>query len=588
MEEKYTTSQSIENLRILFFSDWRIQPLDLLEKMLDEVGPIDLIIYGGDDVDRFLPSVQLPPEVEISIHEVCHWNSSHTRITNPKTVISHLVFNTNLKPWPDLRSVKAWDFNKIKSVLRPLETDNKFMQLAAKAKYGLCAIIGNDCRPEDKHIIKVPGVVDIHDSPQLYGGWGFVGIEGAIYFESKNEAINKIGYVTYPDSSVITHIDNAKKRLEIKSEQLVIVSHTPPQGCLDVGIRFGFKHLGSPSLRRYILENQPALVLCGHCHSCGGCSKVIGNTLVVNSASDDRQIKYTHAAIIDLKQGELPEVTWLDPTPHSVAFMPVIGPKRFEKLREAGIFHSKDLFEADESVYKSIKFGLKRTQHLRALNSALRINEPVWLIDAQMELPEELIYYDVETGLILDDPISSVQQPWLIGAMSSDTLGVKQWCVPELKPQPRRKMYKEFIDYIKCYPNATLCSWSGTGFDNRTIRVGLRDWFPKAVKEWEKIPEIDLLKIIRGHMVLPIYNMSIETVAKWCGFYDTHENLKDDMDGFQVGLSYELYKRMKEPLDVERICRYNANDVLILTYIAKWFLQENKRRYKDSKSRGMN
>ncbi len=42
-------------LRIFFFTDWRVAPLELAEAMLEAAGPVDLILYGGDDVARFAP-----------------------------------------------------------------------------------------------------------------------------------------------------------------------------------------------------------------------------------------------------------------------------------------------------------------------------------------------------------------------------------------------------------------------------------------------------------------------------------------------------------------------------------------------------
>lgn len=33
-------------LRIFFFSDWRIQPLELAEELIKSAGPLDVIVYG--------------------------------------------------------------------------------------------------------------------------------------------------------------------------------------------------------------------------------------------------------------------------------------------------------------------------------------------------------------------------------------------------------------------------------------------------------------------------------------------------------------------------------------------------------------
>lgn len=60
----------------------------------------------------------------------------------------------------------------------------------------------------------------------------------------------------------------------------IVVSHSPPLGALDSVRR---RNIGSPGLRDYIRQYEPALVVCGHCHEGLGEAR-IGATLVVNTA----------------------------------------------------------------------------------------------------------------------------------------------------------------------------------------------------------------------------------------------------------------------------------------------------------------
>src|SRR6266851_2155092 len=53
-------------LRIFFFSDWRIQSLDLAEELIQSVAPVDVIVYGGDDVARFVPPPEVPATITIA------------------------------------------------------------------------------------------------------------------------------------------------------------------------------------------------------------------------------------------------------------------------------------------------------------------------------------------------------------------------------------------------------------------------------------------------------------------------------------------------------------------------------------------
>ena len=61
----------------------------------------------------------------------------------------------------------------------------------------------------------------------------------------------------------------------------VLVSHSPPKGCLDVDS--SGESRGSESVRDTIRVKHPALVVCGHIHACGGKTETFHGTTVVNA-----------------------------------------------------------------------------------------------------------------------------------------------------------------------------------------------------------------------------------------------------------------------------------------------------------------
>src|SRR5262249_7874393 len=61
----------------------------------------------------------------------------------------------------------------------------------------------------------------------------------------------------------------------------VLVSHSPPQGAVDVSSRG--QSLGSVSVRAAIQRTRPLLVVCGHIHASAGQQASIGTTPVVNA-----------------------------------------------------------------------------------------------------------------------------------------------------------------------------------------------------------------------------------------------------------------------------------------------------------------
>ncbi|RAQ98389.1 ribonuclease H-like domain-containing protein [Thermogemmatispora tikiterensis] len=483
-------------MRIFFFSDWRIQELELAEQLLRSVAPVDVIVYGGDDVRRFQVS----------------------------------------------------------------SGRNYFSQLASYARYGLLGVIGNDCGPEDRLVLHARGVHDLHAEPLLIEDVGFIGIEGAICDGERNS----IGKILHPESEVRAHLDQARQRLGEAARRLVVVSHTPPAGCrLDIGIRFGFSRLGSEALKEFVFTQQPALVLCGHCHSRGGKTALLGEALVVNGASDDVNPELARAALIELEAtAALPTVTWLEPPARLRG--PHIGPRRAARLAAYGITRLEELRTAPLEVLKAIQFGPQRRLVLDSYLRACQENCAIWLKAPQ--LPSPLLFYDVETGLASCDPLQlGTPEPWLIGTFDGQTL--RQWAVPEEHPGRRQAMYRDFLAYVEAHPGATLCSWSGRRFDERSIEAGLARWAPSLLPRWRSLPKLDLLQALKKILVLPLASWSLKEVAVWCGF-----RFSGDLDGFEAGLLYEEYRTYGEPLPVETLMGYNAEDVLALAHVMQYLL----------------
>src|SRR3989338_2812176 len=107
-------------MKIFAFSDWRVQSISgLIDYLKSLEHKPDVILYGGDDVNRFGSSLG--------------------------------------------------GFS-----------ENKFEELAKYSKYGVFGVIGNDCSKEHKKILNGKKVFDLHDFPQKIEEYLFVGVEGAV------------------------------------------------------------------------------------------------------------------------------------------------------------------------------------------------------------------------------------------------------------------------------------------------------------------------------------------------------------------------------------------------------------------------
>lgn len=136
------------------------------------------------------------------------------------------------------------------------------------------AVAGNMDNPFHEDVFLKLGV-SLNARGVLYNEIGLFGVSSAPFSKlntpyeiSENQIYDRIisGY---------KYITEAKLK--------ILVSHAPPHGTkLDI-IRSG-DHVGSKSVREFIEDKQPDLVICGHIHESRGIDE-IGKTKIVNCGS---------------------------------------------------------------------------------------------------------------------------------------------------------------------------------------------------------------------------------------------------------------------------------------------------------------
>ncbi len=569
-------------MRILFFSDWRIQPMEWIDRMLDESGDVDFIVYGGDDTRRFAPRVEWSPDVFAQADELAR---RKRKLASAVAAMAKILGRDPVFV-PEAEE-SAWVGQSLplfpERILRHFESPNGsyFQRLGERSRHGVGAVIGNDCSPEDRAVLSGTGVVNLHKQPVKVGAWGFVGIEGNIVWTDRDgRRVNAVGLIPHQDSEVRDMLERGLRDIKVNERHLVVVTHTPPRGLLDLAIRFGVSHLGSPALEEFVRERVPALVLCGHAHSRGGRAVRVGDTLVVNAASSDNRAKEAHGALIEIEEGALPELRWLDPARHSTTAVFGVGPVSERKLASVGITTADALYSAP--IGELIRGGIKpaTAASFAAKGSAFCAGAPVWLESRHEHVPDAVVLYDVETGLAPGrfDPLRfdyeagasrevAGQEPWLIAAgIGTADDEVSQWESLDEDRAARRRMFKDFLDFVEASGNTT-CAWSGTGFDDRAIVAGLGRWYPQGLVRWERVRKLDLCAIMKRSLELP-GSWSIKDVSRFLGWQGPEE----EWDGFQAGLAYEAYRQLGEPFDVEGVKRYNRLDVVQLAFTYRWYV----------------
>jgi Icc-related predicted phosphoesterase len=109
----------------------------------------------------------------------------------------------------------------------------------------------------------------LHGTGVAIGGANFFGLGGGV-------PVTPFGSWSYDFSE-----EQAAELLKDFPVGGVLVSHSPPKGCLDTD--GNGESRGSTAVRDLILTKKPALVVCGHIHASAGRTETFHGTTVVNA-----------------------------------------------------------------------------------------------------------------------------------------------------------------------------------------------------------------------------------------------------------------------------------------------------------------
>jgi Icc-related predicted phosphoesterase len=472
----------VRDLRLVVFSDYRVQDVSLLVEFLKQLEPRpDLILYAGDDVERF-----------------------HVGSTN------------------------------FFEVLASLTTD------------GLCAVIGNDLSSDEdnekrksfeqrvkaeRQYIQGKRVYDVHGKPRIFGEYAVIGSDGTEHHCTREQIITK-------------HLrDSAKK---VKGKKIIVLSHLPPRGTVDLGLRFGRGHKGSVPLRKFAIARKDiALIVCGHIHFCGAQEKKLGRTLVVNAASHDDNGAPGRVGIIDIQDGKIGKVKW-----HllwELSSIPGVGESRQLKLLEAGIRTPQDLAAASEQrIALILKSGIAVAMELCARARSLCRQEIV--VRKSLTLPtEKRAYLDIETDL-------EGKLIWLIGIHVDEEN--KSYSFYAENSSEEKKILIEMLKFFEERPKLNIFAFSGSQFEPRLLGKRLAaHGLPQTVTAQIR----DIYSEVHEAFAFPCQTLGLKDIANCCGFKWRDEG----MSGFTLALMYASSGKKIKRMAI----RYNEDDLLSLKHV---------------------
>ena len=541
-----------EGVRVLAFSDWRTQDLDLPLAVAREIGDIDLIIYAGDDVRRFATGsnharanllaaiskagasvggggysenwvhssgwfrtkkpligfgivfvdsgAELPPAIvggpvttadgrvgivleakdirALSQQRMPPWSTGwllNTEVElqpiDPHAIAASIlaaprgivVLSLGRRKKGPQRPADFREAVYAAVGIEPPPPRNRFQRLARLARDGVAAVIGNDCKPNDSRYLDAPGVHDVHATPLVARGWTVLGLQGAP---------GKLGLTLYSERAASRHLDE-QLASALTPEKVIVVTHAPPAGTLDLAVRYGFDHIGSKALAKFIARHHPRLIVCGHVHREGGRSALLGSTLVVNAANHDDRDSPARLALIDLPDVGMPSVEWLEP---DLVRIQGIGPSIKEELWRRRIHTTRELMtfvaaqqELESSPAPVPLFGPERTRraflHAAAIRSRRFVADPV--IPPMPALPESAIYLSIQTTTSPPRQYEVQAEPplpWCISVRAQDGTVTHFWTEagkPTVYAHELRRAIDGAIDLVQELQPEFVLTWGG-------------------------------------------------------------------------------------------------------------------------------
>lgn len=454
-------------------------------------------------------------------------------------------FARNLEELPDFILYAGDDLGRFFE-----EGVNHFSELAEYTKQNkVLAVAGNDDLADVKIVLKSRNVHDLYRSPLIHEQFAFLGIEAST---------SGPGLLKHSEKEIEQHLK--KQGRNIKDKTVIILSHTPPYGTLDLGIRFakpedGAHHIGSAALRDFILGHGVKLVVCGHCHSQGKLSSDLGETKVVNITSHDSPGAFGNFALIDVDSSGSLSVEFHDTSEQiatdSLLNLHGVGPVTESTLLKVGIGTVKQLSQARDLYKISDSSGIPISV-IRKLKAKAKsfCEKRTFQIEEFKPISGELILFDIETDI-------ACKRVWLIGTYKDGQFlqfSANTWA-------EERKMLSKFLDFLRSYPRSKLVSFSGTNFDRNVVERALRR-LKLDFHSFLSHVHIDMCQQLRNCFIFPTQSYALKDLASFLGY----EFKYSELCGLIVALEYHRHIQDGTPLN-PKVFEYNEDDVKALSFI---------------------
>jgi Icc-related predicted phosphoesterase len=561
-------------MRLLAFSDWGIQPIEDILHIAENLKP-DFAVYCGDHTSRFKEKDK-------------NYLSILASMTKQKKVLvvlgnDDVLYDNAIENTMKSVHVSYGDENTKENILKILKTlrehqktrlNHKGTKLPVNqnTRLNIC-ISPKQTESTSAQVLSGDGIYNLHQKPFIFQDYAFIGLGGqlgtAFFAEIKapplflpHHSSEKRDEEAY--QVVKGYLDTQLAKVE-KDKKIIIISHAPPYGVLDIGLRLGQNHIGSRALRDFIEGNKVALALCGHCHLFGGRAEQLGTGYVINCASHDygerndkeEGIYDGNYAVIEIQDSRVSyELCKNNPSLGCMTKLNQVGPRRIQHMLDAGIRSLEDVSEQNRKTIESLPGSSKWhadmwIRQVKAIQSG-----KFEVFDRKRLIPllgiENPAYFDIETDL-------GGRKIWLIGIYNERKGEFLQF----FEKDREDKLLQDFSQYV-IKNNCSLICYGGNYFDRDVVKNSMREHGIKIPEYIEQCRDagIDIQLSVAG----PFKGFKLKDMGKMIGYQWRHP----DLDGLEVGAQYTSYLLDRKEPDWNRLLEYNEDDVMAVKRVVKW------------------
>jgi uncharacterized protein len=242
-----------------------------------------------------------------------------------------------------------------------------------------------------------------------------------------------------------------------------------------------------------------------------------------------------------------------------------------EALNEAGYGDLLDISNANSESLCEVRGVGERTAHRMIMQASVLLeNEPEILSTPLLPRTETELYLDMECQ-------QASQVIYLIGVLECGERENEFRPFVAERPEDEGRMWAEFLGYLDGLSN-DLTIYHYHHFEATHLRK-LAERYGIEKEQEEKLFDnlIDLHRVLKESVVLPVHSYGLKAVAKWMGF----EWRERESDAAMSMLWFDLWLNSGEGEFLDLAVEYNEDDCRATKRVKEWMkgMGVSRRRY---------